>query len=350
MNDPQVILFPHSYLSEPNIETILALFGPLTIFQPFFMEQPTFIKSKENLEYVKIMTPPTHLNPGENFKTLLSEYYIWMEQNQDKGFTAFLKTYQEMGLTENNTWEIREMIRRMEQYTSIPEKAHTFRWHIILHLARKVEEQHREADGILKALKQKDSLLKGAIEDADHLKNILEDLPQFESQPLLDGHILKQVLVAWFALFGGYLQEHELLITFNQDVMNYCSQSMKDSKMEDGNAPNADITFRFPDLLHQTLENQTTVESRDFDESKVKQFKDLIREYRKNPEGNLSTLNELSKEVETLFKWDMFDRIFNVKMRYMPLPIDNKYLESDGLVNHLYSKTIILMEETHHNE
>ncbi len=202
----------------------------------------------------------------------------------------------------------------------------------------------------MKALKQKDSLLKGAIEDADHLKNILEDLPQFESEFLMDDHILREVVEARFALFGGYLQVHDLLITFNQDVMNYCSQSMKDSKMEDENAPDADITFRFPDLLNQTLENQTTVENRDFDESKFKQFKDLIREYWKNPEGNLSTLNELSKEIETFFKWDMFDRIFNVKIRYMPPPTDNKYLESDELVNHLYSKTIILMEETHHNE
>ena len=241
------------------------------------------------------------------------------------------------------------MIRRMEQYTSIPEKAHAFRWHIILHLARKVEDQRREADLILKALKQKDSLLKGAIEDTDHLNHILEDLPQFESQPLLDDHILKQVLEAWFALFGGYLQDHELLITFNRDVMNFCSQFMKDSGTEIEGIPNADITFRFPDLFHQTLENQTAVANRDFDKSKFKQFKDLIREYRKNPEGNLSTLNELSKEVETFFKWDMLDRIFNVKMRYMPPPTDNRHIESDGLVNRLYSKTIILMEDTHHN-
>jgi len=350
MNDRQVILFPHSYLSKSKIEKVLTLFGSLTIFQPFFMEQPALLNEREDLENVKIMTPPTHLNPGEEFKTLLSEYHTWMDQNQDRGYKEFLKRYQEARLTENNTWEIREMIRRVEKYASIPEKAHTQRWHTILHLAREVEDQRREADRLLKKLKQKDSLLKGAIEDIDPKKNFLEDLPQFESEPLMDDHILREVVEAWFALFGGYLQDHELLITFNPDVMNFCSQFMKDSWIEIGKTPDPDITFRFPDLSHQTSENQTVAEKRSFDESKLTEFKDLIREFRKDPEGNLLTLNELSKEIEASFKWDLFDRTLNIKMRYIPTITDSGYPRTDRLFYRFSNKTIILMEEADHYE
>ena len=127
-----------------------------------------------------------------------------------------------------------------------------------------------------------------------------------------------------------------------------CSQFMKDSGIEVCEISNPDMTFRFPDLPHQISENREAVANRDFDKSKFKQFNALIREYWKNPEGNLSTLDELSKEIEAFFNWDMVDRIFHVKMRYMPYPTDNRHIESDGLISHLLNKTIILMEEADH--
>ena len=351
MNDPQIILFPHSYLSESKTEKILTLFGPLTIFQPFFMKQPALVNGGHNLEYAKIMTPPPHLNPGEEFKALLSECYAWMDQNKDRGYKEFLKRSQEQRLTENNTWEIREMIRRVDNYPSNPEKAHTKRWHMILHLARDVEVQRQDADQLLQKLKKKDSLLKGAIEDMDHDKNLLEDLPDFESDFLIDDHILSEIIEAWFALFGGYLQGHELLITFNRDVMKLCTLFMKEFGMEEvGETPDLDITFRFPDLPDQSSENQEVPEKRYFNESKLTQFKNMLGEFRKDPEGNLSILKELPKEIGSSFQRDLFGKTLDVKMRYIPPITDRGYPKKNKLFSHLSNKTIILMEEADHYE
>ena len=348
MDDLGVILFPHSYLSKPDREKVLTLFGPLTIFQPFFMEQPALLIERKDLEYVKIMTPPAHLNPGEDFKTLLTEYHTWMDQNRDKGYMEFLKRCQGAGLAENNTWEIREMIRRVEKHDSMPEKAHTQRWHMILHLAREFEDHRQEADRLLKKLKQQDSLLKGAIEDLELKNNFLEDLPQFESELLMNDHTLREVIEAWFALFGGYFQDHELLITFDRDVMKFCSQFMKDSGMEIGETHNLNMTFRFPDLSHQNSGNQTVAEKRYFDENKLTEFKDLIQAFRKDPEGNLFILNELSKESEASFKQDLCDRNLHIKMRHIPPSSEMGYSGTDGLFHDFLNKTIILMEEADH--
>ena len=349
MNDPQVILFPHACLSEPQVETVLSLFGSLTIFQPFFMEQPTRFNGREDSESIKTVYPPPHLNPGEEFKTLLSEYYTWMDQNKDRGYKEFLKGYQEARLDENSTWEIREMIRRVGKDASITEKAHTQRWHMILHLAGKIENQRREADELLKTLKQKDSLLKGAIEDTAPPKNWLGDLPQFESEFLMGEHILREVIEAWFALFGGYLRNHELLITFNRDVMNLCSQFMTDPRSEIGETTNPDIIFRFPDLSRQISENVTVAEEIFFDKNKLKKFKNLIREFKKDPEGNLLRLKESSEEMNSSFRSDLFDRTLNITMKYIPPATNSEYPKKNRLFDQLLNKTIIVVEEADQN-
>ena len=272
-----------------------------------------------------------------------------MAQNQDQGYKEFLKGYQEARLTESSTWEIREMIRRVEHDVSITEKDHTLRWHMILHLAQKFEEQKREADSLLKALKQKDSILKGAIEDMDPKNNLLGDLPQFESDFLTNDHILREVVEAWFALFGGYLQDHELFITFNRDVLNFCSQCMEDSGTDIGTTHNQDMTFRFPALSHRISEVLKVSEKRSFNESQLAEFKTLLREYRKDPEGNLFGLKELSKEIEASLNCDPLDRTLNIKMRYIPPIADTEYSNKDKLFYHFLNKTIILMEEADHN-
>ena len=96
--------------------------------------------------------------------------------------------------------------------------------------------------------------------------------------------------------------------------MNVCSQLMNDSGIEVGKTHNLEITFRFPDLSHQISENQTVAEKRYVDESKLNKFKNLIRKFRKDPEGNLLTLNELAKEIEVSFKWDLFEKILHINL------------------------------------
>lgn len=225
-----VNIFPHSCLPEPVIKKILPFFGLITIFQPWFMGRPFFVEETDDINSIQILNPPINLNPGEGFKRLLSEYRGWIRNNQEKSSIEFLKACQGIEPNENSTWEIRQMLRRIDRHTSVPEEDDSIRWHLILHLAQEIEDQRLEADRILNALKEKKSPLEGIIEEG--ADNIFEDLPKFESEPIMGENSLRQVLEAWFALFGGHLKGDDFLVTFNQHVMEYVSESWEDFGVE----------------------------------------------------------------------------------------------------------------------
>jgi len=254
IKDLPAILFPHSWLPEASIKKILTLLGPFTVYQPWFMERPAFISETNDSNPVRVMNPPEQLKPAGKFLTLLSEYRTWIRHNHDRSYTEFIKTAQGIELAEDNTWEIRQMLRRMnEDSTALKDElvqdstsgSSTFKWHLVLHLAREIEEQRFEADKILNALKKKNSPLEGSVEDTDHVKGIFEDLPRFDLEPVMDTFNLEQIFEAWFSLFGEHLEEDGILITINHHVMDYVSEFGEDLGEMDKDGHESIIKFRF---------------------------------------------------------------------------------------------------------
>jgi hypothetical protein len=174
---------------------------------------------------VHLLHPPENLRPEENFKRLLSEYQLWTRHNQDRGYAIFLKATQELALSENTPWEIRQMIRGMEEGPSVPQEDLALKWHFILHLAREIEENRVGAEKILKQMKKQKSPLEDALGERTASPGLFEDLPLSETQPLMEKHHLKQIFEAWLGLFGEYLPDHDpgLLITFDRHVWDYAS-------------------------------------------------------------------------------------------------------------------------------
>ena len=206
----------------------------------------------ETLEPIKVLYPPRGLKPKKGFRSLLSEYRNWIERNQDRSYMEILKTDQGKGLNEDTTWEIRQMLGRMTQSVSGPEEDNALRWHLILHLASEIEDHRLEAERILKGLKEKGALLEGSIEKVNDVKNILGDLPQFESEPLLNEKNLRQIFEAWLGLFRGYLKDNELLITLNRRVMDYLSEQWENPPVEGYPMYGSEIRFKIPDISSHT--------------------------------------------------------------------------------------------------
>lgn len=236
-NDIPVTLFPHSHLSEKALRPILSSFGPVTVYQPWYMEPPPFALEEDFEDVVKVMNPPLGLKPGEGFKRLLSEYKNWIKQHQDKSKAAFLKASQEMGPVEESSWEIRKALRKkgpafgrnsssgaVLTSQQKQEESPAMKWHIILHLARDIEDDRREADNLLEELKDKGSPLLGLLGEED-TKNPLMDLNPFESDPQTALYPMDLILEAWFSLFGGYLKGDELLLTLSRQAMDYVSKT-----------------------------------------------------------------------------------------------------------------------------
>ena len=350
IRDLPAILFPHSHLPESTLKKVLSFFGPLTIFQPWFMERPIFGLETNGVNAVRVMYPPSELKPSKDFKALLSEYRYWIENNLDKGYTEFLKASQEVNLSENTTWEIRQMIRRTGRETSVPEEDPNLKWHLILHLAQDMEDQRLEADRMLKTLKEKDVLLKGIIEESEDVKGLVEDVPPFESEPILDERHLRQIFEAWFALFGGYLKGDELLVTSNRHVMEYVSDLWNESRFEDQAEGTPFIRFKYPDLSHHALEDLAEIKGRHFDDDRIRELKNLILDFGKNASHNLSKLKKLSKEVERSCPWGLSEGTFEIIVRHLPPFPDDEHHKTDSVWKNFMHKTIVLVESSSHHE
>lgn len=343
MNDLPAVVFPHSTLSEGSVKRMLSFFGPLTMCQPWLMDSPHFVRDYDELGVVKILSPPADLKPVAEFKTLLSEYRNWMTYNQDRGYTTFLRANRKWGTGEEATWEIRGALRQQAQQDSPAEGSDPMKWHVILHLAREIEEQQGDADSMLAALKMRRSPLKGVVEEED-AEGLFDDLPGFESEPLMDEQRLEQVIEAWFGLFGGYLRGNEFFLTWNQHVVEYVSALWEDYRREEKSHPLA-VHFTWPDLSRYSPEDLIEKKARLFEDGRAKELKNMLGSLWKDPDRGLSRLTEITRDIETSCPWDYSDGKLNLDVRYFPPSSVRAHIHRGRLLNHLSGKMIVLITE-----
>jgi hypothetical protein len=250
LTDLPVILFPHTCITEADSKKILAFLGRLTICQPWFMDGPMPKAESKDSSSIRIIRPPEGLKPEGNFKRLLAEYRLWIRQNRDKGHTAFLNAIREAGLSEDNPWEIRQMIRQTGKDYPVSQKDNALKWHLILHLAREFEENRLEAEEMLNRVKKQESPLAQALGDGVPAQGLFEDLPQREIHSSLNKNHLGQVFEAWLGLFGDHLQNCGPLITPNRHVMQYAIDFFEDEtgqrpEEEEGSFSSENASSRF---------------------------------------------------------------------------------------------------------
>jgi hypothetical protein len=349
INELPAILFPHAGLPEPTVKKILSFFGPLTIFQPWFMESLIFASGANEAKGVQVLYPPDTLKPEKGFLTRLSEYRYWIEQNRDRGYTEFLQVNQDNDLTENTTWEIRQMIRQKnglrptlltrERQECRPEPE---KWHLILHLAQDVEDQKLEADKELKALRERDVPLRGIVEESEDMKSLLEDLSPFESETMGDEHRLRLILEAWIALFGGYLKENDLLVTSSRQVMGYVTELWRESQNDDQGEGLVPIRFRAPDLSQRSVEDPMETKETRLNDEKIRRLKAHLLD----PSKNVSKLKVLARELEASCPWGISEGLLNVVVTYLPPIPQIDQVPMDKILKALENKTLFLVEDS----
>ncbi|GEM_PF-2277684 len=216
-----VFLFPHSSIGEKDIKTLRMYLNNLTICQPWFLKTSTGLSESDKDSFIKVLDPPEDLKPRENFMALLSEYRQWIKNDYDKGYSAFFSTALETGLIEEKPWKIRQMIhRRLKQEPSVAINAQTLKWHLILHLEREFEDNREEAEDMLHKVNFHQPPLKDALADETPLKGVFDDLST-ESLNLENKSQFRQIIEAWFGLFGGYIPQNGVLLTLDRHLMEY---------------------------------------------------------------------------------------------------------------------------------
>lgn len=216
MKNRTAILFPHSYLPKSARDRILSSFGSITVCQPWYMGSAAGTESNE--DRITIVRPPEDLKPPEDFRRLLSEYRLWMRENQ--GHAAPIHT----GTGEDASWEIRHALRQTGKEVREAVEEQALKWHLILHLERELEEDRTSAYEMLRRVKAERSPLEEALGEARPSHGLLDDLPLSASRPFIEERHLSHVLGAWFGLFGRSLPDGGSLLTIAPDVPGYAAE------------------------------------------------------------------------------------------------------------------------------
>lgn len=348
MESLPAILFPHACLPEADIKKVLSFFGPLTLFQPWFMEPPPFLEQMEERNVLRVMCPPEDLNPGQGFKTLMHEYRDWSTYHQDRGYTEFLKVTRAEESRRESTWTIRGRLRKGEQEVPAHREAQALKWHFLLHLAREIDDQRQEADDLLASLKRSGSPLAGSIEEP---LNPLADLPQFREGPPLPGYPVAQVVEAWIGLFGGHLnhpKKEALLVTRNPQVLEYVQERREEQGMHGLESPPVSIHFSWPDLSHKDLDDLFGTRDEILKGRAITRFGEALGrlgqgDIGKDREKDMELLAVLSGDMEKGLSWDAsWGRLKITVTAPGPAPEGE---QGDQVLWHLSGKRLILVED-----
>ena len=276
MQPNPAVLFPHAGLARPELGKILALFCPLRVFLPWRMEPAEALSQDPPLACVEIRRPPAELDPGSSFGRAVAEYRDWVRLHLDRSGLGLLKTG--AGPREEDPlWEIREKIREQRAPVNGQETADAFRRHMVLHLAREIEEQRTEADRILDALKKTRSPLEGLTDDPEEIRSLFEDLPGFDWAPETGSHDAMPIVQAWLGLFGQALAPGDPLVTLDRRFVDLLTGLWAEAADPPVSAPPA-IRFPFPDLSSHPLDRILEIRGEHFPDESVRELRAILLE------------------------------------------------------------------------
>ena len=252
--DISAVLFPHISLPKQALNRALTLFRPLKIFRPWFLEESIALKPYADGGAVRMDYPPEGTRPKGDFLKILKAYRDWnLEHRDKKGYAAYLQAQLGEDHSEDTTWGIREALRRFGQGVPPSGDSRFLKWHLILHLAHEMETSHREADIILRDLKDEKSPLKGALE-GEEVESVFADLTHFQADPVVSEYHWAQIFDAWMGLFGAELKKNEVLVTFDRHVLEYVSEAIDPSSLAGDAHPEPPTVFNMPGHPLETLE------------------------------------------------------------------------------------------------
>ncbi|MBW2302880.1 MAG: hypothetical protein JRF57_04100 [Deltaproteobacteria bacterium] len=247
-SDLPAVLFPHVFLPEETVGAILTLFRPLTLFLPWYMDEPKALEKYREAGILRILHPPEEMKPRDDFHRLFEAYKTWCRENPDRGYTVFLQVQQGRDRSEDTIWGIRDILRRMGGEEGPQEAGDPgLLWHLLLHMAREMEAESLEADRVLKELKERRSPLQDVLElEGEDAASVFDDLPEFRSEPSLGPSHWARLIEAWLGLFRGQLQDREVLVTFDRRAWDHIFALMEEGASKEIALPEEPVCFRLP--------------------------------------------------------------------------------------------------------
>jgi hypothetical protein len=171
----------------------------------------------------------------------------------------------------------------------------------------------------------------------------MADLPDFDSDSVLDQKHLDLVIEAWFGLFSPLIRDDDWLITLNSEIMESVSTYWADSEIEHMVTYSPELSFTMPALPVHGSEASTGTEKDRPVHKRIVALLDAMKASVGDPKADTKEI-AWDGALSRGFSDDSSDEILQVTMKYLaPIPGDER-IRSHAVLRHLVNKTIILME------
>ena len=271
----------------PFIDEIIPCFSPVKIYVPWGGTFPEYIESSE----IITLYPPEELKPETDFNMLLDECFKWAYEQSEKSRKEIIKTGHTNPTSNESLRHIKTILSNRISDTS--EKDMILRWHMLLHLAIRLEENRNDANRMLENLNKKPSPLLHNADLTENTRYPLENLRGIDSDFFINDTNIKMLLGAWYGLFNSLIHNGDMLLTIDRRIFDHLSDEWDNLNNNSDLKNPAIISFKCPMFKSADIKIR---------EITIGDYIQNIVKSEETPEDKIIALKKLTSEFESMFQ------------------------------------------------
>jgi hypothetical protein len=214
------------------------------------------------------------------------------------------------------------------------EKDMILRWHMLLHLASRLEENRNDANRMLEDLNKKPSPLLHNADLTENTQYPLENLRGIDSEFFINDTNIKMLLKAWHGLFNSLIDNDDMLLTIDRRIFDHLSDEW--------------------DILNNNLKNPGIISFKSpvFKRADIKSTEITIGNYIQDiitseitPEDKTAAIKEQTSEFESMFQTESEDSQILFSLLLFQSAENSEEVIDDPVLKFLSGRALIFAEK-----
>lgn len=335
----EIHLISYGHLELSQIKEVIPFFSPVGICLPWGGLLPGEIDE----QIITALYPAEDLKPDIVFEKTLDDCFNWLEEQGEKSRIELVKAGAGKVSSEESLYQIRHLLAGRESDTSSGKNI-TNRWHLLIHLAGRIEEHRNEVNRMLDKLNKRPSPLAGNLDQTGKTEESLDTYNELDKDFLLEDTYINHFLEAWFGLFGDIIKDGRILLTLNRQIFNKISEKW-DSCRGDEETEEATLCFKVPMIFDLDPEDQERLQAEGVFKEKFTKLKELICNRGIDPVERKSSLVKIIEDFEKIFSEDMMKSHILFTVQSFDSPSGDESSCKDDYVMLLSGKSLLLAEK-----
>ncbi|MFC1839705.1 hypothetical protein ACFL1N_09005 [Thermodesulfobacteriota bacterium] len=322
------------------VKDIVPFFSPIEICLPWEKELPGIVDEQT----ITALYPAEDLKPDISFERTLNDCLNWVEEQGEKSRIELIKAGAGKVSSEESLYQIRHLLVSRESEASAVKNI-TNRWHLLIHLAGRIEEHRSEANQMLNKLNKRPSPLADSLDQTGKTEELLGTPAEVNDDFLLEDAYTSHFLSAWLGLFGDIIKDGRMLLTLNGQIFHKMAEKWDSFCGDEKSREEANLCFKAPLISSLSTEEQKKLKTDDAVKEKCTQLMELICNTDTDPVEKKTALVKNIQEFEKMFPEDMMKSHILFTLLFFYMPSDRESSFKDDSVELLSGKALLLAEK-----